>query len=84
MTIKSVDAKKYYGMDIGTSTVLKELGRGSMAVVFEGYQRTLKRKIAVKVLPKVLMTQSAAERFQQEAEAEPARARDCSSRPRLS
>ncbi len=56
-------------MDIGTATVLKELGRGSMAIVFEGYQRTLKRKIAVKILPKVLMTQSGAERFQQEAEA---------------
>ena len=56
-------------MDIGTATVLKEIGRGSMAIVFEGYQRTLKRKIAVKILPKVLMTQSGAERFQQEAEA---------------
>jgi len=40
-----------------------------MAIVFEGFQRTLKRKIAVKILPKVLMTPSAAERFQQEAEA---------------
>jgi len=69
VSIKSLDAKAYYGMDIGTSTVLKELGRGSMAIVFEGYQRTLKRKIAVKILPKSLMTQSAAERFQQEAEA---------------
>jgi len=69
VTIKSIDAKKYYGMDIGTSTVLKELGRGSMAVVFEGYQRTLKRKIAIKILPKALMTNTAAERFQQEAEA---------------
>jgi serine/threonine-protein kinase len=56
-------------MDIGTSTVLRELGRGSMAIVFEGYQRTLKRKIAVKILPKVLMNDTAAERFQQEAEA---------------
>jgi serine/threonine protein kinase len=69
VTIKSIDAKKYYGMDIGTSTVLKELGRGSMAVVFEGYQRTLKRKIALKILPRALMTNTAAERFQQEAEA---------------
>lgn len=56
-------------MNVGTSTVLKELGRGSMAIVFEGYQRTLKRKIAIKILPKQLMTPSAAERFQQEAEA---------------
>jgi len=69
VSIKSLDAKAYYGMDIGTSTVLKEIGRGSMAIVFEGYQRTLKRKIAIKILPKALMTQPAAERFQQEAEA---------------
>ncbi len=68
-TIKSIDAKKYYGMDIGTATVLKELGRGSMAIVFEGYQRTLKRKIAVKILPKAFITPFVVERFQQEAEA---------------
>ena len=69
VTIKSIDAKTYYGMDMGTSTVLKEIGRGSMAIVFEGYQRTLKRKIAVKILPKALMTPIAVKRFQQEAEA---------------
>jgi serine/threonine protein kinase len=68
-TIQSIDAETYYGMDIGTFTVLKELGRGSMAIVFEGYQRTLKRKIAVKILPRTLMTTLAAQRFQQEAEA---------------
>ena len=56
-------------MDVGTSTVIRELGRGSMAIVFEGYQRTLKRKIAIKILPKQMMTPTAAERFQQEAEA---------------
>jgi len=40
-----------------------------MAIVFEAYQRTLKRRIAVKILPKKLMSSNTAERFQQEAEA---------------
>lgn len=57
------------GRDVGTCTVLKEIGRGSMALVFEAYQRSLKRKIALKILPKSLMTPVAAERFQMEAEA---------------
>lgn len=69
VSIKSLKTEKYIGLNVGTATVLKELGRGSMAIVFEGYQRTLKRKIAIKILPKQLMTPSAAERFQQEAEA---------------
>jgi serine/threonine protein kinase len=37
--------------------------------VFVAFQRTLKRQIAVKILPKSLITPAAAERFQQEAEA---------------
>jgi serine/threonine-protein kinase len=40
-----------------------------MAIVFEAFQRSLKRKIALKILPKSLMTENAAERFQMEAEA---------------
>jgi serine/threonine-protein kinase len=67
--LKSIPAEKYIGLHVGTSTILRELGRGSMAIVFEAYQRTLKRKIAVKILPKSLLTPNSAERFQQEAEA---------------
>lgn len=66
---ESIPAEKYIGLTVGTSTILRELGRGSMAVVFEAYQRTLKRKIAVKILPKKHLTPNAGERFQQEAEA---------------
>lgn len=40
-----------------------------MAVVFIGYQRTLKRQIAVKVLPKTNLDQGKMESFQAEAEA---------------
>jgi serine/threonine-protein kinase len=67
--IKSIQIEKFLGLNVGTSTILKELGRGSMAIVFEAYQRTLKRKIAVKILPKKMLTPKTAERFQQEAEA---------------
>lgn len=56
------------GTEVGTSTILKELARGGMAIVFIAYQRTLKRQIALKVLPRKLLTPRAAERFQSEAE----------------
>ncbi len=56
------------GNEVGTSTILKELARGGMAIVFIAYQRTLKRQIALKILPKSLMTPKTAERFQSEAE----------------
>ena len=57
------------GREVGTSTLLKELGRGAMAVIFVAYQRTLRRQIAVKILPKSLITPVTADLFQQEAEA---------------
>jgi serine/threonine-protein kinase len=56
------------GADVGTATILKELARGGMAIVFVAYQRTLKRQIALKILPKSLLTPATARRFQQEAE----------------
>ncbi len=56
------------GMEVGTSTLLQKLARGGMAVVFEAYQRTLKRRIAVKILPKKEMTPEAAKGFRREAE----------------
>jgi serine/threonine-protein kinase len=56
------------GREVGTFTMVKELGRGGMAVVFMAYQRTLKRHIAVKILPKKQLTHLAAQLFQQEAE----------------
>jgi len=55
-------------MEVGSSTIVRELARGGMAVIFVAYQRTLKRRIALKVLPKSLITPSASELFQREAE----------------
>jgi serine/threonine-protein kinase len=39
-----------------------------MAIVFVAYQQTLKRRIAVKILPKSFLTNKSAKLFQQEAE----------------
>lgn len=67
-SIKEIDFSHLVGREVGTATLLKELGRGAMAVIFIAYQRTLKRQIAVKILPRSLLTPTAAEQFQQEAE----------------
>jgi len=56
------------GEKVGSSTLLEEIARGSMGAVFVGYQTSLKRQIAVKVLPKSIMTPQTASSFQQEAE----------------
>ena len=68
-TIESYDTDPIIGKPLGTSTILSELARGGMAIVFIAYQRTLKRRIAVKILPKTLMGPNVARLFQQEAEA---------------
>jgi eukaryotic-like serine/threonine-protein kinase len=68
VTIKDIDLSHLIGREVGTATLLSELGRGAMAVIFTAYQRTLKRQIAVKMLPRSILTPAAAEQFQQEAE----------------
>jgi serine/threonine protein kinase len=68
-TINDYSVDHLIGMEVGTSTIIKELARGGMAIVFIAFQRTLKRQIAVKILPKSLLTPKTAELFQQEAEA---------------
>lgn len=68
-TIANFNAKPLYGMEVGTSTIIKEIARGGMAIVFLAFQRTLKRQIAVKILPRKLLTSKTADLFQQEAEA---------------
>jgi serine/threonine-protein kinase len=68
-SIRRIDADRFIGHQIGTATILKELTRGGMAVIFIAYQQTLKRQIAVKVLPRSHLTPRTAELFQTEAEA---------------
>ncbi len=68
-SIASTDLSQYIGANIGTITLVKLLGQGSMGAVFIGYQATLKRQVAVKILPKsVTSTARAQQMFRDEAE----------------
>jgi serine/threonine-protein kinase len=68
-TIAAYNAERLIGTQVGTSIIIKELARGGMAIVYIAFQKSLKRQIAVKVLPKSVITAKSAELFQQEAEA---------------
>jgi serine/threonine-protein kinase len=56
-------------MTVGSATLLRELARGNMGLVFTAYQQSLKRQIAVKILPKCMYTEESVCLFIQEAEA---------------
>jgi serine/threonine-protein kinase len=68
-SIKTMNFDHLIGQTVGTARLLNKLDNGAMSVVFIAYQQTLKRQIAVKILPKALLTPRMAELFQQEAEA---------------
>ncbi len=68
-SIEKINLEHLPGQEVGSVSILKELARGGAAVVFIAFQRTLKRRIALKILPKSLLTPETAERFQREAEA---------------
>jgi len=67
-SLNNMNLSHLIGKKVGSSTLLEEIARGSMGAVFVGYQTSLKRQIAVKVLPKSIMTSQTARSFQQEAE----------------
>lgn len=68
-TIHSIDLSHFVGTTIGTVTLVKVLGKGAMGAVFIGYQATLKRQVAVKILPKLVTTSPKARKmFRDEAE----------------
>jgi len=52
--IKTIDRSQFIGREIGNVAIVKELGSGGMGVVFVGFQKSLKRPVAVKVLPKAV------------------------------
>ncbi len=56
------------GQQVGTSVLIKKIGHGAMSAVFLAFQKSLKRQIAVKVLPQSMLTEKSAAFFQQEAE----------------
>jgi len=55
---------------IGDFEILRELGRGGMGIVYEAEQLSMRRKVALKVLPVTITgTPQAVKRFQREAHA---------------
>lgn len=50
--VRAIDSADYIGKNFGNVTIVKEIGRGAMGVVFLGFQKSLKRQVAVKILPK--------------------------------
>ncbi|MBK6939314.1 MAG: protein kinase [Planctomycetes bacterium] len=62
-------ARSFLGKKLGEFRVLREIGRGSMGIVFEAEQEGLKRRVAVKVLPPSLsVTRTVIQRFLREAQ----------------
>jgi len=57
------------GREFGNVVIVKELGKGSMGGVYVGYQKSLKRQVAVKLLPRLSGESGRARRqFRDEAE----------------
>ena len=55
--------------DLGDFEIVQEIGRGGMGIVYEAEQRSLGRRVAVKVLPKhMLLLDRHLKRFQREAQ----------------
>ncbi len=66
--LESRTATNLTGTTLGNYRVLTPLGRGGMAVVYKGYQSSLDRYVAIKVMAHHLVAdQSFLERFQREA-----------------
>lgn len=62
--------KTLEGVKLGSYSVLAEIGRGGMAVVYKGRQDSLNRSVAIKVLPlEFARTPELLRRFHREAEA---------------
>ena len=67
--IASLDLSQYVGANIGTVTLVRLLGQGAMGAVFIAYQETLKRQVAVKILPKAIASSANTQQmFRDEAE----------------
>ncbi len=63
------DYRDIIGRSFGNFVVVRELGRGAMGAVFAGYQKSLKRQVAIKLLPKELAAGDLARmQFRDEAE----------------
>ncbi|MCA9949019.1 MAG: protein kinase [Anaerolineales bacterium] len=67
-TISNTDTGDLSGVTLGNYRVLNPIGRGGMAVVYKGYQATLDRYVAIKVMSHTIAEDKTfIERFQREA-----------------
>ncbi|MEM7011877.1 MAG: protein kinase [Verrucomicrobiota bacterium] len=68
--VPDLTTDEFVAVSLGDFTLTGELGRGGMGVVYEAEQRSLNRKVAIKMLPSaVLSGNDSIERFRKEAEA---------------
>lgn len=58
----------FIGKEISGITLLELLGRGAMGLVYTGYQKSLKRKVAMKLFMKEGLSTVSIEKFRDEAE----------------
>lgn len=64
-----IDTSTLIGREFGNVVLVRELGRGAMGAVFIGYQKSLKRQVAVKLLPKsAAASEASRQQFRDEAE----------------
>jgi serine/threonine protein kinase len=68
-SVRTINVADYIGKEFGNVTIVREIGRGAMGIVLLGFQKSLKRQVAVKILPKALHhLPSALDLFRDEAE----------------
>ena len=61
---------QFIGKQLGDYKIIREIGHGGMAVVFEAHQLSLDRKVALKIIPQSLIEEPEyLERFKREASA---------------
>ncbi|MDT8408950.1 MAG: serine/threonine-protein kinase [Wenzhouxiangellaceae bacterium] len=67
--VSPFDYREVIGREFGNVVIVRELGSGSMGAVFVGYQKSLKRQVAVKLLRKTSAnSERAQQQFRDEAE----------------
>lgn len=58
----------YIGREISGITLIEPLGKGATGLVYTAYQKSLKRKVAIKLFLKELLSSASVEMFRTEAE----------------
>lgn len=62
------DPKIYIGREISGITLVEPLGKGATGLVYTAYQKSLKRKVAIKLFPRERLSSSSVEKFRAEGE----------------